>query len=599
MSFAFYASKPVSLVFVMMQLPWVPCRGPIESIRNASSLHFGLEGEIVSLKSSLRVTDLDGPTVRNPDVVARPLPLTCQDWAKLDLPEPGSPEESKRFEELYGLLPQLWSNLSAPGHVPQTVVVVPSMTLDVEELQKLKGQQHYEERLLFMLILLSNPKTRVIFVTSAPIHPFIIDYYLQLLPGIPASHARSRLELFATYDTSPKPLTQKILERPPLLRRIRKAIGGAENAHLTVFNVTNQEKRLSVALGIPLLGPDPKHLRYGSKSGCRKLFRECGVPLAEGFEDLKNEDDVLESLIELKAKCPTMKRAVIKINDGFSGDGNAILPLGPMEGLWKDRPAAKAKLAEMVRSDSRFQAAGMNWDGFIRKFGQMEGIVEEFIEGDDKLSPSVQMRLTPAGESQIISTHDQVLGGPDGQVFIGCTFPARRDYQELLHEAGQKVGEALAKEGVLGRLSVDFLCVPKPDKKGWDLFTVEINLRKGGTTHPFRTLQFLTGGRYDPETGLFQSGSGTPKFYFASDNLESTRYQGLSPEDLIDLTTHTGLHYNSASNTGVVFHMIGAISQYGKLGVTCIGDSHEEAAELYRSSVATLDHAVDKHDWIH
>lgn len=552
----------------------------------------------MSTKGNLRVTDLDGPAAGVPGLTPSPLPISCRDWSNIEIPAAGSAEEAARFQELYDLLPQLWNNLSAPGHVPQTVVVVPSMTLDVEELAKLKGQQHYEERLLFMLILLSSPKTRVIFVTSAPIHPFIIDYYLQLLPGIPASHARARLELFATYDTSPKPLTQKILERPTLLRRIRKAIGHAENAHLTVFNVTPMEKRLSVALGLPLLGPDPKHLRYGSKSGCRKLFRDCGVPLAEGFEDLKNESDVIEGLIELNAKCPGLKRAVIKINDGFSGDGNAILPLAPMEGLWNDKVAARAKLAELVRTTARFQAPGMNWDGYIRKFEQMEGIVEAFIEGDVKLSPSVQMRITPVGDSQIISTHDQVLGGPDGQVFVGCTFPARREYQAILHEAGEKVGKGMAEAGVMGRLSIDFLCVQKPDKE-WELSTVEINLRSGGTTHPFRTLQFLTGGRYDPDTGLFQSGSGCPKYYFASDNLESPRYQGLTPEDLIDLTTHTGLHYNSATNTGVVFHMIGAISQYGKLGVTCIGDSHEEAQALYDSSVATLDNAVDKHDWIH
>ena len=448
-----------------------------------------------------------------------------------------------------------------------------------------------------MLILLSSPKTRVIFVTSLPIHPFIIDYYLQLLPGIPFNHARSRLELFSTYDNSAKSLSQKILERPTLLRRIRKAVGQAENAHLTVFNVTPLEKQLSVALNIPLLGPDPRHLRYGSKSGCRCLFREAGVPLPEGFEDLKNESDIIDSLIELNKKCPDLKRAVVKINDGFSGDGNAILPLAPMAPYWKDTEAAKKKLAEMMRSDLRFQAPGMSWEGFIRKFEQMEGIVEAFIEGDVKLSPSVQMRITPAGESQIISTHDQVLGGPDGQVFIGCTFPARRDYQEILHRAGEKVGNALAKEGVIGRLSIDFLVIAQPDGN-WDLQSVEINLRSGGTTHPFRTLQFLTGGRYDPDTGLFEAGSGRPKFYFASDNLESEKYKGLSPEDLIDLVTYNGLAYNSATNTGAVFHMIGATSQYGKLGVTCIGDSHEEAEALYKSTVETLDQAVQQSEWI-
>lgn len=547
-------------------------------------------------RSRLKVTDLDGPTGEEVVSSSKTQVMPAhQAWADLTLPTPGSPEEEARFQELYAKIPDLWRNLSGEGHVSQTVVVVPSMSLDVEELQKLKGAQHYEERLLFMLILLSLPKTRVIFVTSEPIHPFIIDYYLQLLPGIPFSHARARLEMFAVYDTSPKSLTQKILDRPTLLRRIRKAIGGAENCHLTVFNVTALEKQLSVALGIPLLGPDPKHLTYGRKSGCRKLFRDAGVPLAEGIEDLKNENDILEALYELHERRPNIKRAVIKINDGFSGDGNAILALSAI-GDWSDKKATIKQLKEMVRTQCRFQAPGMEWKSYIRKFQQMEGIVEEFIEGDDKASPSVQMRITPLGEAQIISTHDQVLGGPDGQVFIGCSFPALRDYQEPLHEAGLVIGKRLAEAGVIGRLSIDFLCVPKGQE--WDLFAVEINLRKGGTTHPFRTLQFLTGGRYDPETGVFQSGAGNPKYYFASDNLESEKYKGLLPEDLIDITTFTGLHYNSSSHTGVVFHMIGALSQFGKLGVTCVGDSPEEAESLYQATIETLDKAVGEVDWI-
>lgn len=547
----------------------------------------------------LKVTDLDGPTgeIKSGSPALLEPPVHYGSWADLELPEPGSPAEDERFQQLYSQIPGLWTNLSGDGHIPQTVVVVPSMTLDVEELQKLKGAQHYEERLLFMLILLSLPKTRVIFVTSEPIHPFIIDYYLQLLPGIPFSHARARLEMFSVYDTSPKSLTQKILERPTLLRRIRKAIANAENSHLTVFNVTPLEKRLSVALNIPLLGPDPKHLRYGTKSGCRRLFRAAGIPLSPGFEDLRNENDIVESIYELHVLRPEMRKVVIKINDGFSGDGNAILPLGPVAEHWGDKKAAIAVLREMVQTQCRFQAPGMSWPGYIRKFEQMEGIVEEFIEGDDKPSPSVQMRITPLGEPQIISTHDQVLGGPDGQVFIGCSFPARREYQAQLHEAGATIGQHLATAGVIGRLSIDFLCTPKAEG-GWNLWAVEINLRKGGTTHPFRTLQFLTGGRYSPESGLFQSGSGNPKYYFASDNLESEKYKGLLPEDLIDITTYTGLHYNSSSNTGVVFHMIGALSQFGKLGVTCVGDSPEEAESLYQATIETLDKAVTEVDWI-
>ena len=49
----------------------------------------------------------------------------------------------------------------------------------------------------------------------------------------------------------------------------------------------------------------------------------------------------------------------------------------------------------------------------------------------------------------------------------------------------------------------------------------------GGTTHPFLALQFLTGGRLDPGTGMFLSPRGLPKYYRNTDNLRSTAYRGL------------------------------------------------------------------------
>lgn len=553
--------------------------------------------------NDIRVTGLDsGTAVKDPEgngQVAQGFDWNnsaeVPNWAELFLPPAGSKEEDERFAELYSQLPKLWKNLMADGHVEQTVLVVPSLSLDVDELQKLKGVRHYEERLLFLLILLSLPKTRVIFVTSEPIHPHIVDYYLQLLPGIPFSHARRRLEMFAAHDSSNKSLSQKILDRPALMRRVRKAIGNAKNTHLTVFNVTPVEKQLSVALGIPLLGPDPKHLHHGSKSGSRKLFKQAGVPLPDGFEDLKGAEDIFDATLELWKRNPGLKKVVIKINEGFSGEGNAIMPLTCLDGI-TDPTEARAILAREIPLQARYQAPGMNWEGFLAKYVEMEGIVEVFLEGEHKESPSVQLRITPMGESQLISTHDQKLGGPDQQVFIGCSFPARPVYRAALHKAGNAIGEVLAKSGAIGRLSIDFMAIPNGDD--WDMYAIEINLRKGGTTHPFRTLQFLTGGRYNPDTGSFQSGASTPKFYFASDNLENEKYKGLLPQDLIDIVTYTGLHYNSSSNTGVVFHMIGALSEFGKIGVTCVGDSPEEAEELYQRTLDTLDWACESSEWI-
>ncbi len=131
-------------------------------------------------------------------------------------------QELAAFDRLKPRLNEVWDVISAQEDLPATSIVVPSFTLDQEELTKLDGAAFYEERLLFLLIRLRNPRAHVTYVTSQPVHPLILDYYLHLLAGVPASHARARLTMLCAYDSSPRPLTQKILERPRLIERIRE-----------------------------------------------------------------------------------------------------------------------------------------------------------------------------------------------------------------------------------------------------------------------------------------------------------------------------------------------------------------------------------------
>ena len=102
-------------------------------------------------------------------------------------------------------------------------------------------------------------------------------------------------------------------------------------------------------------------------------------------------------------------------------------------------------------------------------------------------------------------------------------------------------------------------------------------------------LQFLTDGTYDSENGLYCTPTGQPCYYYASDNLRSPEYKGLTPEDLVDISVDFGLHFDGASQQGVVFHLIGALSEHGKLGTVCIGGSRESAEKFYRDAVAVLD----------
>ena len=73
----------------------------------------------------------------------------------------------------------------------------------------------------------------------------------------------------------------------------------------------------------------------------------------------------------------------------------------------------------------------------------MQGIVEEFIPGEIKTSPSAQCIIDPLGNAQVISTHDQVLGGESGQVFVGARFPADEAYAGEIGKRGRMVAEEM------------------------------------------------------------------------------------------------------------------------------------------------------------
>jgi hypothetical protein len=462
----------------------------------------------------------------------------------------------------------------------QTIVVVCSMTLD-EPNMPAAVVQAYEERFLFLLLLLRQPNAKLVYVTSQTIHPSIIDYYLGLLPGIIPSHARKRLSLVSPLDGSSRPLSQKLLERPRLLEHIRGLVADPDRAHLVPFNTTELERDLALALGVPMYGADPRFFPYGTKTGCRRLFSEQGVRHPLGREDLSSVSELTAAIAELRAERPGMAQVIVKLNEGVSGEGNALLDLGGLSD-----GAGEAEIEERL-GKLQFELPEITYDGYVGMLERRGGVVEERITGEEFRSPSVQMRVTPLGKLEVLSTHDQLLGGPSGQSYLGCIFPADPGYATAITREAVKVGERLASEGVIGRFAMDFVAVKSEGR--WEPYAIELNLRKGGTTHPFLTLQFLTDGAYDSEAGLFSAPGGRQKFFVASDHVESDAYRVLTADDLFDLAVRTGLHFDQSRQTGVVFHMMSALGEHGRTGLTAVEESPEAAFALYERAVATLD----------
>lgn len=494
-----------------------------------------------------------------------------------------------RFDVLQQKLIPLWKQIGRtdPGgnilEEENTVVVLPSLTTDIEF--DFPSQQAYEERMLFMLFLLRQPNKRMIYLSSMPIQAEIIDYYLHLLPSVNINNARRRLFLVSPEDSSPRHLVEKCLERPRFMQQIRDLIPDMDMAHLVPFLTTDLERDFAVQLGIPMYAADPRYFAFGTKTGCRQVFAEEGVQHPLGAENLTTKNQLINAIAMMRSQKSTLEKAIVKHNEGVSGYGNATLDLSdlPAPGSPEEEAAISTRLLRL-----QFEAPDVEYDWYIEKFEERGGIVEELISGEEMLSPSAQLRVSPLGEVQLLSTHDQMLGGPTGQLYLGARFPANPEYGPMISQEAIKIGERFAREGIVGRFALDFIVV-KNTSGEWEPYAIEVNLRKGGTTHPFLALQFLTDGMYATKKGVFYTALGHPKYYVASDHIESPAYKSLTAADLIDIASNHRLHYDHIKQTGIVLHMLSCVSAKGEFGVTAIGDTPEHAEAIYQHFISAAD----------
>jgi hypothetical protein len=222
-------------------------------------------------------------------------------------------DEDKRyryFDKLQLTMPGVWESMRRDLE-GESVVVVPSISIARTTSGSGTVMQAMEERALFLLLLLRQPRLQMIYVTSQPVSESIIEYYLGLLPGVIPSHARARLTLVPVGDASTLPLSAKLLARPRLLREIRSLIPDPDRSHLIPYNTTPLERDVALSLRIPMYGADPRLEDLGSKTGCRRMFEDLGVRCPVGAEDLRTVDDIIAGVQSMRRRRPSLSQAIV------------------------------------------------------------------------------------------------------------------------------------------------------------------------------------------------------------------------------------------------------------------------------------------------
>jgi hypothetical protein len=480
----------------------------------------------------------------------------------------------KSYEQLQA---QLGRALAAnkPGAGEHVLVAMPSFSLG-ESLLSHYGSRipALEHRYLVGYLLLGRIEDcELVFVCCQPPGEEILDYYASLLPADRRASAHSRFRLVVVPDGSPRAIAAKLLDRPDLLEELRRSFAGRP-VFLEPWNVTDAEVEVAVALQAPVNGTAPELWPLGFKSAGRRLFAEAGVPVPVGAEGVRSVEEVVAAIAAVRSARPTAPGVVVKLDNSGAGDGNVVIDLQQVGG----GPAGTEQLRGRV-------AALPDW--FLREL-RSGGVVEELVAGVGFASPSVQVDITPDGAATVLSTHEQLLGGEHGQVYVGCRFPADPAYAGELARHGRAVGEQLTRRGVVGRLSVDFAAAGDGHGR-WEVFALEVNLRKGGTTHPYTVLRNLVPGRYDTEHGRWMATDGSSRWYWSTDNLVDPAWLGLPPATAVKAVADAGLQFDHRTGTGVVLHMLSGLAIDGRFGLTAIGRTPEQSAELYQATKSVVD----------
>lgn len=511
-------------------------------------------------------------------------------------------DKLNKMKELRRILRKNSRILSFSYRGDRTFVVVPGLNHPGSvNISDVTGLRFYEERMLFFSFLLKYSRTRIIYVASKGFNSDLFRYYVGLLSNSDEEieDKLKRLTYIEIDDSENIPLVKKLLRKQSFINAIKKEITEPRKTVLRCYNPTDDERNLAVKLGIPLFGSDQKFDFIGTKSGGRKVFKSAGANLIPGFNDLKNFGELCLASAKLIKKYPDLKRLMIKRDYSSSGKGNCILLC---EDFIKEKnidikKIELDKLARLIDHNfskyASFQNPNATYEEYRKRFNVSGGIVELYVEGEVKFSPSTQVLITHNQKAKIVSTHEQILGGPDKQLYLGCLFPSLKSHRKLIIKEGEKIAQVLAKKGIVGNFAIDYVVTYDKDLQNPTVYPIEINLRKGGTTHPFRIAYYLTSAQYNPHSGTLQCGK-TPICYKALDFIESQKYIGIKPPEIISLVEHSKISFNKNTKKGVLVYMPGMITEYGRFGAICIGQSTEEADNYYKKLIKLVNSYASK-----
>lgn len=473
-------------------------------------------------------------------------------------------------------------------------VVCPSQEFSQEEMQHGVGRWLSGSRGLWeSLTLGTQTDLAIIAIQAPPVGSRVVEHLFGLLGAAVARDATRRHALVELDDSRPLHLSEKLLANGAVLDRLRSTIAVARKlGHrvegVSCYATSPRMADVAQALGVSLVDTQPEHLRWGTKSGSRGIFRQAGVPhLAGTYSPVYSQTDIIDAARSVTQGAEDGV-VMVKVDHGFgSGHGNAVLTLPAVSGNGPLRAETLARVWQPC-------APGISPQDFLRRVAANGAIVEKFVRPQpcQVISfPSALAYLDPSrgpGGVSLLAIHDQVLG-PAGD-YVACRFPAHPAYRDSVATLSRAVLDRLARRGVSGHIGVDFIVTGTAEKpEVWDIYATEINMRQTGSTHPHRTARAVLDADWHAD-GTSAAHGDQPVHYKGTDSIISERYVGLPAETLITaIEAEPALAYSRGTGRGVIPHLWSALEPFGKIGATIIGSSAADCDRLEQRFVGLIE----------
>ncbi len=454
-------------------------------------------------------------------------------------------------------------------------IVIPSMSFDCELLEGIEGVSHYELRSLWEILRVKEENVYVTFVSSFKI-PFSTLKHFKEIYHLTAEEFSRVNFIEITRKKNILSLTKNILLDENALKKI-KGTFKCENVILEPFVFTLQEKELSRKLKIPSWYDHPQMNYFHTKSGNRFIVGN-SAPMPAGFGDLFSFDAVVKGVIKLKNNNSSLDSCMVKLNFGVSGQGNMKLDL-PKSKTWQYLlPKEKEDNIRKCFESAKLFNKALKVSDFKKRIIEEGAIVEEFISNEIISSPSAQIFCKP-DSIDLISTHHQILD-KSGQKFLGGSYPCDDQYRKKIEAFSVKVGEKLKELKVFGVISIDFLISKNQDTKELDYHLIELNIRKGGTTHPFMLSNFAVRSGEHFEAGAPSSDFVDNYVYRSNDNFYPCRTRYSCQKEILEKATAEGILFSRNKKEGVIFHLLSSYEETGKVGYTILASNKDRVDQL-------------------